>query len=457
VLPGELALPVRAVAGTPGSNVTLKSLRVAFREFVAQYAFATDRGWSGLERIGAEVEFLPIDTASGTIAPIDAQSGPATGPVLRGAAREYEWREVRSSKSGAPLFILPNGGRISYEPGGQIEYAAPPFHSVSALLDDIEAVIGQLSAALERAGIVPLHLGIDPTSPVERVPLRVESERYRHMDAYFATLGQNGARMMRQTASLQLTLERGPDPLLRWQLLNALVPYLAAVFANSPVYAGRSVGSYSMRRLVWDSLDPARTGIPWDAQAVDRYAAFALAAPVFVEGLAPSPFPPLGELLERWGELRPESCVAHLSTLFPEVRPRGYYEVRTVDALDPHWYAAPLLFLVGLVWNPKIAAAAIEISGDPDPTLLRLASRRGLEDERLGPRSQELFRLALSGCESLPVEVLRRRDLERAMQFFEQYTRAGRCPGAEWPYSRGALERGPTANSAPMYQQAQSQ
>ncbi|HWP02186.1 MAG TPA: glutamate-cysteine ligase family protein [Gemmatimonadaceae bacterium] len=414
--------------------VSIGSLRI-FRDYVSRHAFAMGRAASGRERIGAEVEFLPIDAASGRLAPIEGEPGPATAPLLRSMAARYGWQELQSLKSGAPEFRLPNGGRISYEPGGQIEYASPPLHSVSALVEDLQRVMASLATTLQDVGVVPLYLGLDPSFAVEEVPLRLRGERYQRMDRYFGTLGKNGARMMRQTASMQIALDLGPHRFARWRLLNSIAPYLAAIFANSPAYEGRLTGMCSTRRAVWNDLDPTRTGLPWDREAVEAYSEFALGAPTFLEGPGEPPFLALGEHLERWGEFRTEACAAHLSTLFPEVRPRGYYEVRTVDALDPSWYAAPLSFLVGLVWQPAIAARALEITGDPDPALLRLAGERGLDDARLGSRAQELFLLALEGCASLSADVLRRSDLERTAEFFERFTAARRSPASEWRFA----------------------
>jgi glutamate--cysteine ligase len=57
---------------------------------------------------------------------------------------------------------------------------------------------------------------------------------------------------------------------------------------------------------------------------------------------------------------------AHLTTLFPEVRPRGYFEVRSCDALPPEWYAAPLAFIAGLAYGPDRGRTAWEIAGAPD-------------------------------------------------------------------------------------------
>jgi hypothetical protein len=76
------------------------------------------------------VELIPVDASTGRIAPIVAGAGRSTLPILRAMARRLGWREGRAAKSGAPEFRSPNGGRLCFEPGGQIEYAAPPNESV---------------------------------------------------------------------------------------------------------------------------------------------------------------------------------------------------------------------------------------------------------------------------------------------------------------------------------------
>ena len=62
---------------------------------------------------------------------------------------------------------------------------------------------------------------------------------------------------------------------------------------------------------------------------VEAYAAFVLSAPAFLADPAAAPFGDLDAHL-----LTEAHLSTHLSTLFPEVRPRGYLEVRSLDALD---------------------------------------------------------------------------------------------------------------------------
>jgi glutamate--cysteine ligase len=177
---------------------------------------------------------------------------------------------------------------------------------------------------------------------------------------------------------------------------------LIALFANSRRYAGEDTECASYRSETWRRLDPSRTGIIAAEEPARAYLDFALNAPVIArrtadggylrfpewllhDGLACAPDP-----LDDWRD--------HLSTLFPEVRPRGYFEVRSTDSLAPEQYAAPICFLIGLAYDADASAAAAELLGPPDAALLECAGRLGLADARIRAVAQELWALAMAGC-----------------------------------------------------------
>jgi glutamate--cysteine ligase len=142
------------------------------------------------------------------------------------------------------------------------------------------------------------------------------------MDAYFARIGPAGARMMRQTASLQVAVDIGADALGRWRLLNALAPFLTAVFANSRRYAGDDTGFASYRAETWRRTDPLRTGLLTGMDPIGAYVDFALRAPAILLGGDKEPAQPLAAWLGTIDGTA--SWERHLGTLFPEVRPRAH-------------------------------------------------------------------------------------------------------------------------------------
>jgi glutamate--cysteine ligase len=402
--------------------------RAALAADLEAHAFAAPaRASLTPRRVGAETEFIPVETATGRRCPIEGDGILATLPFLRRYGARQGWSETLTAK-GTPCFTLPAGGTLTFEPGGQLEYSSPACRSPSALLALLRTVVLPLRAAAASEGITLLAVGIDPFNPIEDAPLLLRTKRYARMAEYLAQRSPDGARMMRQTAAFQVGLDLDDEPWLRWRVLNAAAPYVVAVFANSPVYAGEETDSPSVRARVWRALDPARTGLPWSAERpVEAYLEFALDAPTIllptVEGEHLRFREWLGRAHVTMGEWHD-----HLSTLFPEVRPRGHLELRSADAVAPQWYAAPLALAVGITYESRALRTAADLLGAPDLGLLERAGRLGLHDPALGRTAADLFEIAMEGCEGLGPAYFHPADLEQAKAFFECYTRHGRAP-----------------------------
>lgn len=402
--------------------------RESLRADLRQHAFGLGPARAdGPPRIGAEVELIPVDADTGAQVPIQAEDGWATLPVLRLHAARSGWTE-EPSDYGVPRWILPDGGIVTYEPGGQIEISAAVFATATALVDSLRGAVLALSTSMLDAGIRLLSVGIEPRGGIERVPLQLPGERYVRMTGFMRAIGTGGERMMRQTAAMQVSLDFGADPLARWRVWNGMAPYVTAIFANSPVYRGRPTGDRSFRARVWRELDGGRTGCFACADPVEEYLDFALGAPVI---LAPAQagatsFSPFAE----WNAA---GCVSlddwhrHLTTLFPEVRPKGYAEVRSADAVDPRWYAAPLVLLAGIAYHAPSLHAAAELLTDPSAGLLEAAGRDGLSDPAIAATAVQLADLAMEGARALP-GFFSSTDIEEAAEFFGRYTRRGRSP-----------------------------
>jgi len=377
-------------------------------------------------QIGAEVEVIPIDVTTGRPLPLEG-TGRSTLSILRAAGAGAGWRERRSAKANVPEVELPDGGRITFEPGGQIEISSAPNASLSALASRLRTTVATIADAAA-PDVALLSRGIDPCTPIEDVPPQLDADRYRRMLRHFDRIGPSGARMMRQTASFQVCVDGGERPELTWRTLNALAPYMVAIFANSPRYAGRETGHRSFRRHIWGTLDPCRTGVlGFTSDPIEEYLAFALDAPAFLlpdGGVAAASF---GTWLAR-GEVTASDWCTHLSTLFPEVRPRGYFELRSADVVAPEWYAAPLVLVAGLVYHEPTLDAAADLLGAPHPTLLVRSGRDGLRDSVLGARALALCDLALEGCAALGTDFVTAADLSVADEYFDRYTRRGLSP-----------------------------
>lgn len=380
------------------------------RDEIHAASFAPDA--SGARRVGAEVELLALDVA--TRRPMPLHHGPRPlVPAIRDFASANGWREF-AAYDGTARFDARGAGIISFEPGGQVELSSAPCDSAGQLVRSLHDVVLPLRRHLLAEGVELVSLGIDPINDANDIPLQLPVDRYERMTRYLEAISPFGIRMMRQTAAIQISIDRGPMPAARWRLLNDLAPYLIASFANSAEYLGESTGHQSYRAHCWRQLDPSRTGVaePSDDPA-DAYARFAANAGEIVHG----------------------DWEAHLTTLFPEVRPRGHYEVRSCDAIDPRWYAAPIVFLSALAYDERAAAEAALLAAD-SRALLRTAGEQGLRDASIARTSRDLFQLALDGAGRLGPPFIDDETLATAAEFYSRYTARDRSPADDANRSR---------------------
>ena len=398
-------------------------------------------------RIGAEVELIAVSVDTGAPVPIRAEHGLSTLPLLRRFGAMRCWREEPSSY-GVPRFVLPDGGIITFEPGGQVELSAPACGGVGALVASLRETVVPLREMAREEGIDLLSVGIEPGGAVDDVPQQLPGRRYVRMTEFMRGIGTGGERMMRQTAAFQASLDLGPRPLDTWRLLNAAAPVLVAVFANSPVYRGRATGDRSFRARVWRELDGGRTGVlPCAGDPVAEYLDFALRAPAILLGEGDGEWPAFAEWNAR-GAVSMEDWHTHLTTLFPEVRPKGFVEVRSMDAVAPEWYAAPLVLAAGLAYDPAAAADARALLGAPSHERLVAAGRDGLRDTDLARTAVDLWDVALRGAASLGERFIPGDAVEEARAFADRYTRAGRSPADDVAAPAAASAERPLAACA---------
>lgn len=387
---------------------------------------ASGRGETGL-RLGLEVEVIPVDADGGRL-PLrpDGPGSASSLGLVEDAARRERWRREEGGR--APVFTLP-GGSVAFEPGGQIEVRTDPSTAPGAAVHVARATLGALRREADALGVELVTRGMDPGPDAEAVSLQLDTPRYRRQLDHYDGLGPWGRRMMLASAALHLNLDLGGRPVRRWAVANRMAPYLTALFANSPRWMGEETGVRSWRAEQWRRLDPSRTGLFRDEEDPAReYLDFALGARDFLGAPEGGPAEPFRRSWED-GAGR-EAWRGHLTTLFPEVRPRGYLEIRSVDALRPAWLPVPALLVAGVLYDAEALMAAHELLPPPTEERLVRAGRAGLSDPELATTALQLFDLGIEGARRRA----RERDgpgLEVAEAFRARFTARGLDPGHE--------------------------
>ena len=364
---------------------TLRDLAQA-EGYIAGICFKT--GPPGL--IGIELEW--------TVHHVDDPGRPLEPAALASALHPHTPSTLDGRAAHLPL---PNGTALTVEPGGQVELSSQPVESLAALHAIVSADLAYLTTLLARAG---LRLGEDAVDAWRTPRQLLRTPRYDALAAAFQEYGPHGATMMCSTASLQVCLDAGlPERLpARWAAAHAVGPVLLALFANSPRHAGRDTGWASTRMRSWLGMDPARTAaVPVTGDPAAHWAGYALRAPVLGQLRHGQPVPvPTGISFADWigGALPQPPTVAdldfHLSPLFPPVRPRGYFEVRYLDAQPPGEWIVPAAVLVALFSDEPTVDRVRDLCGPVDGRW-HDAARLGLADRRLADAAREVAVLAL--------------------------------------------------------------
>lgn len=356
----------------------------------------------------------PVRAAREHIAAAALRDSPA-GPVglelefhlvdLHEPGRRPAWAQVQALV--AQLAPMPAGSRVTVEPGGQLELSTPPRPDVASAVAALQADRVELGRQLAAAGFGAAPLGSDPARPVRRVN---PGGRYLAMEQHFAALGcaAAGKAMMSSTAALQINLDAGPAH--RWSQrlghIGALGPVLVALSACSPYLAGRTSGWQSMRQQTWQSIDAGRSSPVPPADPTEAWAEYALDAPVMLvrDGARLRPVTeriPLRSWLAGSPALPRPATLAdvdyHLTTLFPPIRPRGYLELRCIDALPDRWWPGMVALTVTLIDDPVAADAAADWCA-PVRGRWAAAARWGTRDPAIGRAARGCLDIAARRC-----------------------------------------------------------
>jgi glutamate--cysteine ligase len=379
---------------------------------------------SSAHRVGLELEFHPVD--------------------LGRLERRITWAELETLRSRLPA--MPGGSRVTVEPGGQLELSTPPASDVGSAVAALRRDQQVLAGAARTAGLGVVSIGADPARQVCRLN---PASRYVSMERHFDAVGCGtaGRAMMSATAALQVNVDAGPRGswASRMRRIHSLGPVLVALSACSPLLAGQASGWRSMRQQVWGEIDQARCGpLRGGDQPAEAWASYALAAPVMLtrDPISLAADPVTGRVsFADWVSGRSSLTHAptfsdldyHLSTLFPPVRPRGFVEIRCLDAVPDRWWPALAALTVTLL-DDEVAADLAEEACEPVDGRWKAAARDALSDRSLLHAARRCVEIAATRC---PVEL--RQDVEA----YAELVSRRRTPGDD--LRELAAQRGPLA------------
>ncbi|WP_310498857.1 glutamate--cysteine ligase [Sandarakinorhabdus sp.] len=322
-------------------------------------------------RIGTEHEKFVYRTADHRAPSYDEAGG--IRDLLMGMTR-FGWEPVM--EGGNVIALKGADGAISLEPAGQFELSGAALETLHQTCAESNRHLKQCREIGGELGLGFLSLGFWPDKARSELPVMPKG-RYVIMRAHMPRVGSLGLDMMLRTCTIQTNLDYASeaDMVMKFRVSMALQPLATALFANSPFTERRPNGFKSFRSHIWTDTDPARTGtLPFvfeDGFGFERYTDYALDVPmyfVYRDGkyidAAGHSFRDFlaGKLAVLPGEKpRVGDWKDHLSTAFPEVRMKGYLEMRGADG--GRWdriCALPALW-VGLLYDDVALDAAWQL------------------------------------------------------------------------------------------------
>ncbi len=314
-------------------------------------------------RVGTEYEIFCLNKDDYSRLAYDGSSG--IGEILA-ALLELTGGEA-VMEAGRPIGLRDDDFSISIEPGGQFEASFTPSRTVGELSGKLDRYLSLLKEAGSPRTVF-IASGVDPVNSFPAVPW-MPKQRYRIMRKYWEAKTGLSLYMMKQTASVQVSIDYNSeeDAVRKIQNAVSLSDLLTDIFANSPIYdrAYRYTGSF--RKRIWCRTDRERSGVPAGCgHAIGSFADYvdyALGVPIIFlyrdgryhemkERLTFREF-----LLKGFQGTYPDldDWRTHLNTIFSLVRFNNTtLEIRTFDSNRPEMVLAITACVKGLFYGEEV-------------------------------------------------------------------------------------------------------
>ena len=309
--------------------------------------------------LGIELEHICVNDQG---RPLTYSESGGVRDVLKALASDYPQVTMHD---GDLLGVARSGMTVTIEPAAQLELSAGPFESMADALRAFEGFEADVARALEPVGGRALTLGYDPTMRAVDKEL-IPKARYEFMNRYLSAVSPWGPRMMRGSASTQVSIDYvdEADCIAKMRAAQALAPLFALMCDNAPVFEGVPRPHALMRTEIWNGVDPDRCGaVPGmfdDGFGFDDYAAYLLDVPAIVamdaDGEAHYDTRTFGEIFA--DRLMTGADVLHtMSMVFPDVRLKSYVEIRPADSMPVRYVVAYAALVKGLFYSEESLAS----------------------------------------------------------------------------------------------------
>ncbi|AQS59388.1 glutamate--cysteine ligase [Desulforamulus ferrireducens] len=309
-------------------------------------------------KVGVEFEHLIVEQDS-----LNAVSyyGPQGVEETLKEMLSYGW--VGDYEEGNLLGLHREGATITLEPGSQLELSTMPQANIpQANIQDIEQeylnFVNQITPILKKKKQALLAMGYQPQTSIADIGF-IPKQRYVFMSDYLKNRGKYAHNMMKGTASMQYSLDykNEADFIKKIKVASCLAPVMAVIFDNSPFFEGQVWPQHAARTVIWQNCDDVRCGPAakhGHGWGYGDYAKFILETPpIFIKKKGATIYTgeqPYKELFDP-DDYTLEELEQAMTMVFPDVRAKGFIEIRIADACPYPLNIAGAAFWKGLLYN----------------------------------------------------------------------------------------------------------
>ena len=327
-------------------------------------------------RIGTEHEKFMFHR--GSFRPVAYEGEAGIGQLLQNLVDSQGWQPIYENDN--IIALTDNeGGSITLEPGGQFELSGAPLENLHQTCRETGSHLTIMKQAASELDLSMLGLGFQPKWTRDDISFMPKG-RYKVMSAYMPKVGSLGLDMMLRSCTVQVNLDYGSEEDMRRKFRTslALQPIATALFANSPFKDGKPSGLLSTRAQAWTDTDNARCGVPACVFEPDfgyeQWIDYILDVPMYFLHRGDDYIDVTGKSFRQFmkGEMAGfegqfpllADFEDHITTAFPEVRLKGYLEMRGADSGPWANICALPAFWVGLLYDETALAKAEALAAD---------------------------------------------------------------------------------------------
>ncbi len=354
------------------ATVGTDTIREANRQRIANYFASGAQPINGPGKLGVEVEHFLVSNDGRPVSYEPTQDLLGVRDVLEHLRTWYP--ECTYNNAGDLLGLAGEEGTVTLEPAAQLELSAAPYTRVADIERAYTNFRTRVDDFLARHSARLVTAGYHPTRTAQQLTL-IPKRRYDFMNDYFAHIHSNGDRMMRASASTQVSIDFADeaDAVQKMRVSAALAPVLAAIADNTRVYEGEANHTPIRRLQLWREVDAARCGtIPGIFRSCFGFLAYTDwlldTSPIFVtrppaneptaDALRAAYKVPAGDLYA--DALMDDADIEHLASMFwPDVRLKRFVEIRPADCMPLPQILGYAALVKGLFYSSE-ALKAIE-------------------------------------------------------------------------------------------------